>query len=202
VKTARLLPLLLWTFSGTALAEWRLSLAGSGTRLDYRENLRTGWRYETSLTLGVRLLDRWELDAGYSLERRTADQQKRADEDVSGAVFDQHTGSGFAGARYTLTEHLYPSLRYTYRAGDVTSTTQPNLPIYLGSSAIAFDPALGGGAIAYKLHAITHVINAGLTQVLGRNASINFSIERRISHGDNDLNYYGTVYQAVFMYEF
>jgi len=190
-----------WKFGLGAGAPWA-RLGGSATRLDYRNNLRSGWLYETALSTGIRAFDRWELDAGYRREHRSADQDMSLDPDISAAVFSQHASSEWLGARFELTQSLYPFVRYTRRSGDITATTQPNLPIYQVSSAVAFDPVFGTGAIAYKLHATTHIFAAGLTQAVGAHASINLSIERRISHGDSDINYYGTAYEAQLLYEF
>ena len=112
---------------------------------------------------------------------------------ISGAAFAQRNRVLSVDADYAWSEATTLSAGYARRKGDVTPTTQRNLPIFEASTAIAADPAFGNDWFAYRLPATTHVLSARWSRALGLRASLNFGIERQISYGSGGNDYTNTV---------
>ena len=62
---------------------------------------------------------------------------------IPGNVFDLRGYGGYARVGYAVTATLYADARLAVRRGDVESTAQQSLPIFLVSSAIAEDRVFG-----------------------------------------------------------
>jgi hypothetical protein len=185
---------------GAAAPWWRV--AATATRLDYRNDVRDGWLYTLGSGAGMRVGEKWNIRGDYTYERRTADQDRGIARGISGAVFNQKSHSVQLNADYAFSAATSISAGYMWRIGDVAATTLRNFTIFSASTAIAADPAFGADTIAYKLRAVTHVLSIGVSQALNARSSLNFGLERQISHGTGNNDYYNNIVRLVFAYSF
>jgi len=175
-----------------ALAPW-VSASGSAARLEYQNNVRTGWRYDVGVGAGKRLTDDLSVETSFRYEHRTADENNPVVPGISGAVWDLQSHQATLSSDYAITESLSLAAGFDYRRGDVASTTLRNFTIFVNSTAIALDPVFGADTIGYKIYAITRAWRLGTSYALGQSNSINFIAERWISRAHGGLDYYNTL---------
>jgi hypothetical protein len=183
-----------------ATSPW-VRVAGSAARLEYREDVRDGWRYRAVAGAGKRLGERWDVRVEYAFDHRTADDELAVTR-LPGDVFDQTSHTISARVDYLHSRALVLFAGYALRLGDVASTTPRNPEIFAVSSAVTPDPAFGPDAIAYKIDATTHVLSVGLSFALGEEASFNLGYERQIGLGDGGVDYHDNVFRASFLYSY
>jgi len=182
-------------------APW-VRLSASALRLEFDDDIRTGWLFAIAGAAGVRVSERVELRAELRLERSRADRTQALVPGISGAAYDlDSTNLSFSGD-YMLTRDTTVSLGYTYRTGDVVSSTRRNRAIFTASSAIAPDPAFGPDVIAYRLDAQSHVFDVLVSHALGNRASVNVGFGRSLTYGDGGNNYYGSNAAVTLSYNF
>lgn len=181
----------------------QLSVSGSATRLEYRNDLRDGWLYAAEIEASQRLSERWAVHANYRSEQRNADRTPaRAVSFIPADVFDLRSRSLGVGSDFSLTPEYLLSASFTVHDGDIVSTTQRNLPIFLASSAIAADPVFGDDTFAYKMHAITRVFGLGVSREVGRQGSFSVGYEYRESQGPDGIDYRSNLLRASYFYAF
>jgi hypothetical protein len=151
---------------------------------------------------GKRLAQRWELQGEYSFERRTGDHAITVVPTLSGAVFDLSSHALTFDVRYSATGKTLLFAGYTWRDGEVVSTSAPNSKIFRGSTALARDPAFGANARAYRLDAISHILSLGVSQAMSSRSALNVSYQRQITHGAGDNNYYKNIFAASYSHSF
>src|SRR5262245_31306134 len=137
-----------------AAAPW-VRVSGSGARLEYREDVRDGWRYRLATGSGKRLGERWEVRVEYAYDRRTAEHEV--------AITPRPPGDVFGRSSHTI-----------------SSTTPRNAETFAASTAVTLDPAFGPDAFAYEIGATTHLVTVGLSFALGPQSSLNLGYERQI----------------------
>jgi hypothetical protein len=184
-----------------AAAPW-LRLSGSAARLDFNEDVRDGWLFRTGLSAGKRFAQRWDLQAEYSFEKRTADHATAVSRTLPGDVFDLESQAAAIDVRYSLTGKTLFFVGYTWRDGDVVSTSAPNAKIFSTSTALARDPVFGADARAYKLDAITRTVSVGISQAVSARSALNVSYQRQMTHGAGDNNYFKNVFGATYAHSF
>jgi hypothetical protein len=184
-----------------ATAPW-LSASTSAARLKFQNEVRDGWQYAAVIRAGRRVDEHWDLNAEYRFEKRTGDNENPEVPGISGAVFDLRGHSLGLNAGYAWNDKTLLSMSYSYRAGDVVSTSRPNAGIFLVSSAIAEDPVFGEGAYAYRLRASTQLVSLRLSQAIGGNASINLGLQRQFTHGDGGNTYNTNLVDLSYLYSF
>ena len=184
-----------------AAAPW-LRLSASAARLDFNEDVRDGWLFRAGLSGGKRVAERWELLAEYSFEKRTGDDETPVSRNLPGNVFDLQSHAAAFDVRYSLSEKTLFFVGYTWREGDVVSSSVPNAKIFRASTALARDPVFGAGISAYKLDAITRTISVGASQALSPRAALNLSYQRQMTHGAGDNNYFKNVFTATYAHGF
>lgn len=189
---------------GLGRAVPRLDVTASATRLDYRSALRDGWLYAAELGASQRLGDRASLRAAYRVERRTADHAPRFafNPAISGAVFDLESRGLALDVDFACVPEVVVALGYGLRDGDVVSTTHRNLQIYTASSAIAADPVFGADTFAYRLHARSQSLRAGVTRLLGEAVSLTLAYDRQLSHGEGGNDYRANQVRLTYLYGF
>lgn len=181
----------------------QLSLSGSATRLEYRSDLRDGWLYGVEAEASRRFSERLALRAAYRYEQRDADRTPaRLLAFIPADVFDLKSRSLGVSGDFTVLPRYVLSLGYTVHKGDIVSTTQRNLPIFLASSAIAPDPVFGGNTYAYKMQALTRAVSLGLSREMGRQASLSLGWEHRDSHAEGGIDYRSNLVRATYLYGF
>jgi hypothetical protein len=184
-----------------AQAPW-LRLSTSALRLEHDDDLRTGWLFEIAAAGGARLTERLGLHAEARLEKRRADDSEPVSRRISGAVFDIDGWSASVGGDYALSRATLVSFSYSYRKGDVVSSTRRNAAIFAASDAIARDPAFGPDVIAYRLHARSHVLDLGVSHALSERTSINVALGRSFTYGEGGNDYYGNRASVSLLFDF
>lgn len=184
-----------------AAAPW-VRASGSASRLDYRNDVRDGWRYRLGTGVGKRFGERWDLRAEYAYERRMADHEIAVTARLPGDVFDQESHTLSFRVDFLYSEAISLSAGYALRIGDVASTTLRNAEIFAASSAVTADSVFGPGAFAYKVDATTHVLGFGLSLALGERSSFNLGYERQIGLGNGGVDYHNNVFRASFLYSY
>ncbi|NMF91007.1 hypothetical protein [Aromatoleum petrolei] len=181
----------------------QLALTGSAARLEYDSRLRDGWLYAAEAEASKRVSDRLALRAFVRSERREADDvPERVVPFIRANVFDLGSRSAGIGADFAYDPRHLVSIGYTWHRGDIVSTTQRNLPVFLASSAIAPDPVFGDDTYAYTMHARTRVFSIGLSRELSRQASFSLGYEYRDSRADGGIDYSGNLFRATYLYGF
>lgn len=181
----------------------QLAFSGSATRLEYRSDLRDGWLYASEIEASKRLSERWAVRATYRSERRDAEHTPtRAVSFIPADVFDLRSRSVGIGSDFSLAEHYVLFGAYTVQRGDIVSTTQRNLPIFLASSAIAADPVFGSNTYAYKMRAITRILSLGVSRQIGLQASFSIGYEHRESEARGGIDYRSNLVRATYLYAF
>jgi hypothetical protein len=182
-------------------APW-VRLSASAMRREFDNDVRSGWLFAVAAAAGLRLGERVGVRAEVSLERQLADRKERLLARLPGDAFDLDGASLSVAADYTMTRETIVSLGYTFRSGDVVSSTRRNAAIFSASEAIARDPAFGPDIIAYKLGADSHVFDLRLSHALGSSMSINVGLGRSLTYGDGGNNYYASSVSASLLYNF
>lgn len=181
----------------------QFALTGSATRLDYDSRLRDGWLYAAEAEASKRVTDRFALRAFVRSERRESDDvPARVVPFIRANVFDLSSRSAGIGADFAYDPRYAVSIGYTWHRGDIVSTTQRNLPIFLASSAIAPDPVFGDNTYAYTMSARTRVFSIGVSREVGRQASVNLRYEYHDSRADGGIDYSGNLFRASYLYGF
>lgn len=184
-----------------AMVPW-LRVSASALRLEFDDDARSGWLFVVAGATGRRLSERIDVRAQVRLERRIADRSEALVRGISGAVFDLDGASVSVDGDYALTAATLVSAGYSYRVGDVVSSTRRNSAIFGASKAIAADPVFGSDTIAYKLDARSHTIDLRVSHAIGDRMSLNLGLGRSFTYGDGGNDYYGTHVTAAVMYDF
>ena len=192
-----------------AYAPWS-GLSLSSARLDYANNIRSGWRNQIALRGGKRLLERWDVRAEYMLERRTADALPSVQAGISGDVFSQTSRAMTLDAEYTWSDSLFLTFGSLLRHGDVVASSReatntisspyyPYYPYYPAgtptitnlpsSRAIAADPVFGPNFYAYRMTGTTYGLNADMNFALTPSSLLRISVSRLLTHAQGDNNY-------------
>jgi hypothetical protein len=164
-------------------APWlRLSL--EGTHDDYDDTLRDGNRLSFEAEIGMRCTPALDIAGGLVYDRRYDSHGESVVPGIPGTVFDLRGFGGFARAGYAFSDIVYGALRLGVRRGDVESTAQQSLPIFLASSAIAADPVFGSDDLfAYRLRGTTWsgATTASIALAPGASVNISYADERTYS---------------------
>jgi hypothetical protein len=183
-------------------APW-IGVAASAMRLNYANNVRSGWMYRSGLSAGRRISNFLDMRAELSVERRTGDHANPSDPDRSGAVFDQVNRNLALNANLSFSEYTTILVGLTRRVGDVAvTTTADNSTIDSVSTAETRDAAFGPNATAYKLRAASNILSVGVSQAVDQSASVNIRVQRQLTYGGGDNNYYKSILTATYVRRF
>jgi hypothetical protein len=170
-------------------APW-VSFAVGASYDDYRDDLRTSARSAIRAETGRRFSEQFEASAGLYYERRYDNRGQPVVPGIPGNVFDLAGQGAFLRAGYDLTNDLNFDVRAGVRRGDVESTSQPGLPIFLASSAIAADPVWGDpNLFAYRLRGTTWSGDVTASYALSVKSSLNLAYRYAITRAAQDLEY-------------
>ena len=147
-----------------------------GSHDDYDDALRDSNRFIANVELGTRFARVWDAAGGVVYDRRYDNHGESLVPGIPGTVFDLRGFGGYARIGYAFNEIVYAGARLGVRRGDVESTAQQSLPIFLVSTAIAADPVFGSSDLfAYRLRATTWTGSAMTSIALDERSSINLS---------------------------
>lgn len=171
-----------------------------GERITSGSPIRDGWRYGAALRAGKRIDDYWNLQASLALDRRDGDEDDQelppnrpvfpgVTPSKRGDVFDLEGLSVGLGVEYTVSDRWLALVDYSFRTGDVVSSSRPNARVVAAADAITRDRALGTGRSAYRLDADTQTLRLGLSYALGETSSLELGWERQRSDAEGGLRY-------------
>jgi len=156
-------------------APW-LGLSVQGSHDDYNDALRTSNRLLVEGEFGLRYGPALDFSAGLLYDRRYDNHGESLVPGIPGTVFDLRGWGGYARAGYAFSDIVYGALRLGVRRGDVESTAQQSLPIFLASTAITADPVFGSDDLfAYRLRGTTWSGSTTASIALDPSASLNLS---------------------------
>jgi len=184
------------------LAPWLVASAGASYD-DYRQDLRTSSRLDVIVETGKRFTEQLDASVGLFYERRFDNHGESIVPGIPGNVFDLEGEGAFVRAGYAPTEFLGLDARFGVRRGDVESTAQQSLPIFLASSAIAEDPVWGDPNLyAYRLRGTTWsgALNANYT--LSDQASLDLAYRYDFTRAAQGLEYTTNLIILSFAYRF
>ena len=110
--------------------------------------------------------------------------------------------AGYVQAAYTLTDRWQLDSGYSFRRGDVVSSTHRNLPIFLASDAIGPTDAFGPDFFDYRLRGTTQVGNAAASYALGDRASLNVGYAYGFTRAAQGLQYQNHIVSAAWAYRY
>jgi hypothetical protein len=179
------------------------AFVANGSYDDYRSDIRRGARFELRAELGQRITETVDVAAGVAYDRRYAPHGEPVVPGISGNVFDLIGQSAYFRAGYALNEDWLLGVNGSIRRGDVESTSQRGLAVFLASSAISEDPAFNDPNLyAYRLRGTTAALGATVSWALGERSSLNLSYTYDVTHSPQDLEYRGYNAGLAFAYRF
>jgi len=184
------------------LAPW-LALSVGASYDDYREDLRTSSRLAVRVETGKRFTEQFDASLGLFYERRFDNHGESIVPGISGNVFDLAGQGAFVRAGYAPTDALSLDARAGVRRGDVESTAQQSLPIFLASSAITEDPVWGDPNLyAYRLRGTTWSGTLGANYALSDQASLDLAYHYDFTRAAQGLDYTTNLIILTFVYRF
>jgi hypothetical protein len=186
---------------GVGLMEPWLAVDASAALENARAEVRDAWRGAASAAAGKRLSEVLEVSAGFAYDRREQREDFAVVPGFGGKPFSIEGRSAFVRASYAVGERATLFGSAALRHGDVVSSTRRNLDIFLGSNAIALDPAFGDDFIAYRISgAATTTFSGGLAWELGRRAALEASLTQDDTRARGGLDYSALSFGVTFVY--
>jgi hypothetical protein len=175
-------------------APWIL-VSVEGSHDDYDDTLRDSNRFVANVEFGTRFTPMWDAAGGVVYDRRYDNHGESLVPGIPGTVFDLRGFGGYARVGCAFNEIVYVGARLGVRRGDVESTAQQSLPIFLVSTAIAEDPVFGSSDLyAYRLRGTTWTGSATTSIALDERSSINLSYADERTYAA-----YGNQYKSRFV---
>ena len=187
-------------------APWAMA-SGSVRYVNYDDGQRDGWMYTASINAGKLITERFSVQLGYRYEGRRSDDSVDipalvANFGISGDAFDTDAHYLDLNGMYQINQRLSVVLGYTFRTGEITSTTLRNSEIFEASDAISVDPVYGPDRFAYRISADTSIFSAGASFALTNRMSFNVSYAYRNSDAYEDLSYNNNLVRIDLLYSF
>jgi hypothetical protein len=181
-------------------APWA-ALVVNGAYGDYRSDLRDGARFDVRAEFGKRLTEAIDVVAGVAYDRRYGPKGEPVVPGISGKVFDLAGQSAYFQAGYAVDDRWLVGVNGAIRRGDVESTSQQGLAVFLASSAIAEDPAFNDPELyAYRLRGTTSTLAATLSFAFDDHSSLNFRYAYTFTDSAQNLEY--RTYNAGLVYAY
>jgi hypothetical protein len=181
-------------------APWIL-VAAEGSHDDYNDSLRDSNRFTANVEFGTRFTPAWDAASGVVYDRRYDNHGESLVPGIPGTVFDLRGFGGYARVGYAFNEIVYAGAKLGVRRGDVESTAQRSLPIFLVSTAIAADPVFGSSDLfAYRLRGTTWTGSAMTSIALDERSSINLSYADERTYAAYGNQYKSRIVSLLFTY--
>lgn len=191
-----------WKFGLGALVP-EVHASFGATRQMSQDSFRTGWQYASEIGSSQRLTDRAGIRFAYQVEQSRADTfHPRVRSNIPADVFDLNSHNLRFGGDYALASDYVLAAGYTFRKGDIESTTLRNFPIFRISSAISVDPVFGAAQVAYKLRALTQDISVGISRLIGDQTSLTLGYQYLYSRGSGGIDYTSKLVRLTWMHQF
>jgi len=171
------------------LAPWVVLSIGASYD-GFRDDLRTSSRLDVRAETGKRFTEQLDASVGLYYEHRFDNHGEPVVPGISGNVFDLAGRGVSVRAGYAATDQFYFEARGGIRRGDVESTSQQNLPIFLASSAIAEDPVWGDPNLyAYRLRGTTWSADLTTSYALSGQSSLDLTYRYALTRAAQGLEY-------------
>jgi hypothetical protein len=194
-----------WKFGLGAEAPW-IAFAGRAAHRDYRDDLRDGWDYDASVTVGRMLSPRWSVRASLRYDAYVADRiASTGVPGVSTAAYDVDGWTIGGGAELRVTDGDTLAASLSWRDGSVTAVTTPNFAVLSKSDSTVIDRTFSNGGLmaAYGVDAKTWTGGLVWSHALGRSASVNLSYAYRSARAAQGLGtYVSNIFGVVFGYSY
>lgn len=186
-------------------APW-IAFGARASHRDYHDDLRDGWDYDASVTMGKMLSPRWSIRASLRYDAYVADRISATGvPGVSTAAYDVDGWTIGGGAELRLTDDDTLSANLSWRDGSVTAVTAPNFAVLSKSDSAVIDRTFSNGGLmaAYGVDAKTWTGGLVWSHALGRNASVNLSYTYRSARAAHGLGtYVSNIFGIVFGYSY
>jgi hypothetical protein len=170
---------------------------------DYRSAVRDGARFDVRGEWEQHLTESIDLVAGIAYDRRYGPKGEAIVPGYSGEVFSLIGRSAYFQLGYTIDDRWLLGLNGAVRRGDVESTSQQGLAVFLASSAIAEDPAFNDPELyAYRLRGTTRTLGATSSYALGDQASLNIQYTYAFTDSPQNLKYRSHIAGIVYVHRF
>jgi hypothetical protein len=170
---------------------------------DYRSDIRDGARFDLHTEVGQRFTENIDAVAGVAYDRRYASNGQAVVPGLSSDVFDLIGHSAYFRFGYVINEWWLLGINGTIRRGEVESTSQQGLAVFLASSAIAADSAFNDrNLFAYRLRGTTSTLGATLSRSLSNRSSLNLSYTYELTNSSQHLEYRSYNAALAFAYRF
>ena len=182
-------------------------ISGSARYHGYDDGQRDGWLFTASVDGGKLLTDRLSIQLGYRYESRRTNESVHipalvANFGIRGDAFDTDAHNLSLNGMYQINQRLSLVLGYTFRTGEITSTTLRNNEIFEASDAISVDPVYGPDRFAYRISADTNIFSAGVSLAITNRMSFNVSYAYRDSDAYEDLSYSNNLVRVALLYNY
>jgi len=168
-----------------------IGVSASAARDEYGDVIRDGMPLRIGVELGQRFSARTEARLRVDLDHRIA--RHDAEPEVPGystRVFDLRGRSIQAMLEHSVSDALLLGVQVGVRRGDVESTAQQSMAIFLASDAIAADPAFGDPALyAYRLPATTYMTALTASWAFSDKSSLNVGYTDNRSYAAYGIRY-------------
>ncbi len=173
-------------------APWA-AFAARALHRDYHDDLRDGWDYNASISVGKQLSDRWSVRGSLGYDAYVADRVSPGGvPGLSTAAYDIDGWTLGAQAAFRMTEADLLSGTLSWRDGSVTAVTHPDLEVLEYSDAAVIDGTFSDSirTIAYRVAAATRTASLTWSHALGRSTSVNLNYTYRSSRTDQGSGTY------------
>ncbi len=183
-------------------APW-VSLAVGASYDDYRDDLRTSTRLDVRAETGMRYGEQLDASAGVYWERRYDNHGESIVPGISGTVFDLAGQGAFVRAGYAPADEWYVGVKAGVRRGDVESTSQRSLQVFLASSAITDDPVWGDPELyAYRLRGTTYSGDLAASYALSHRTTLDLVYRYGFTRAAQGLEYATNAIDLTFVHRF
>ena len=214
---------------GLGLYKPWLRVHSSGGYLEVNDDLRDSVIFETGLTIGKRIHERVDVQAGYTYDFREGrgNTSKNLDlfgsvfpntnghghsdhvqkfamfSDISGSVFDQAGHKLSILSNFLVTNKILISLGYSIRHGDITSTNngQNSMEVWDDIRAITLDNSYNKPLSTYKIRSTIQEISLGMTYALSGHTSLNLNYNYTDGNASGQ-SYFANILNIGFNYSF
>jgi hypothetical protein len=170
---------------------------------DYRDSVRTGARFDLRAEFAMRFSEAIDAFAGVAYDRRYGPHGVAIVPGYSGEVFSLTGRSAYLQVNCAIDEPWLLSVNGAVRRGDVESTSQQGLPVFLASTAIAPDPAFNDpNLFAYRLPGTTWTLGARSSYALNEHASLNVHYAYAYTDSPQNLRYRSNVVGLLYAHRF
>jgi hypothetical protein len=170
---------------------------------DYQSSVRDGARFDVRAEVSVHPSETVEATAGVGYDRRYGPHGVAIVPGYSGEVFSLAGRSAYVRVDWSPDDRWLVGINGAVRRGDVESTSQQGLPVFLASTAIAPDPAFKDpNLFAYRLPGTTWALGAKSSYAPSDDASFTLQYAYAYTDSPQQLRYRSNVVGILYAHRF